>query len=234
MSAFFSSWSASTPSAGPWQCRLRRRCRCDDHRFQRDPSAFGQPVAQASWRPGSARCRQIARPRPKGDATASSRAGPVARRAASGRVSPSVGPRFERNPLSLLDAPVAGLGQLNITDSCREIARKRCVIHDVPKEIFPADPIWIDGAALIRHFIPAGAIVNAKIAVGIEVLNGRRICPALYPAAVEARNRRASGAVGLKTEKIVATDTGRPRANDCSDSAVREFSQCQLSSTSTG
>src|SRR5262249_33045679 len=107
-------------------------------------------------------------------------------------------------------------------------ARRGCVIQEVPKKFSPADPIWIDdGAALIRHFIPAGAIVNAKIAVGIEVLNGRRICPALYPAAVEARNRRASGAVDLKTEKIVATDTGRPRANDCSDSAVREFSQCQ-------
>ena len=100
------------------------------------------------------------------------------------------------------------------------------VIDDVSKEILPTDAIWIDVIALIGDLVPVGAVVDAKIAARIEVLNGWRIRRALGPAAVQSGNRRTARAVDLKAQKIIATDACCPRANDGSDSTALELDQC--------
>ena len=63
----------------------------------------------------------------------------------------STGHRLERNPFALGHAAVAGLCQLHIANSCRQVVASWCAIDNVPKEIFPTDSVRIDTTACGRE-----------------------------------------------------------------------------------
>jgi len=92
---------------------------------------------------------------------------------------------LERNPFALGQAAITRLCQLHVAKSRREVVCQRCIVGNVSQEILPPDAVRIDVTAPAGNFLPIGEIINAEIAIGIEMSDKWCFSCRLNPAAVQ-------------------------------------------------